>query len=129
MVEVSSCIRGLHVYKDIWEPSIGEELVCSPQMNNPHDCYAVAVCKSGTIVGHVPKIMSRLCWLFLNKSGTVIKCFVTGTRRYSSDLVQGGLEVPCRFKFIGGTPEQTAKFAALLRSIDSSTVCSSVTEE
>ena len=126
-VEVSSCIRGLHVYNNIWEPCVGEELVCSPQMNNPHDCYAVAVCKSGTIVGHVPRVISRLCWLYLSKSDTVIKCFVTGTRRYSSDLIQGGLEVPCRFKFIGGT-EQTVKVAALLRSIDSS-VCSDVTEE
>ena len=98
-----------------WEPCIGDELVCSPQMNNPHDCYAVAVRKSGTIVGHVPKIISRLCWLFLKKSGTVIKCFVTGTRRYSSDLVQDGLEVPRRFKFIGGNHEQIAKVAALLR--------------
>uniref|UniRef100_A0A1X7T1W5 Uncharacterized protein n=1 Tax=Amphimedon queenslandica TaxID=400682 RepID=A0A1X7T1W5_AMPQE len=112
-----------------WEPCIGEELVCSPQVNNPHACYAVAVCKSGTIVGLVPKIISRLCWLFLNKSGTEIKCFVTDTRRYSSDLVQGGLEVPCRFKFMGGTLEQIAKVSALLRSTDSSTVCSSVTEE
>ena len=62
MVTVSSSICGLHVYKDTWEPSIGEELVCSPQINNPHDCYAVAECKSDTIVGHVPKIISRLCW-------------------------------------------------------------------
>uniref|UniRef100_A0A1X7VGL8 HIRAN domain-containing protein n=1 Tax=Amphimedon queenslandica TaxID=400682 RepID=A0A1X7VGL8_AMPQE len=88
MIEVSSCIRGLHVYKEIWEPCICEELVCSRQLNNPHDCYAVAVCKTGTTVGHVPKILSRLCWLFLNKSGTEIKCFVTGTRRYSSDWLK-----------------------------------------
>ena len=128
MVEVSSCIRGLHAYKEIWEPCIAEELLCSPQINNSHDCYAVAVCKSGTIVGHVPKIISRLCWLFLNKPNTVIKCFVTGPRRYSSDLIQGGLEVPCNYKFAGGTPEQIAKVAALLRSTDSS-VWSNVTEE
>ena len=82
MVEVSSCIRGLHVYKCMWEPCIGEELLCSPQMNNPHDCYAVAVYKSGVIVGHVPKVISRLFWLFLNKPNTVIQCFVTGPRRH-----------------------------------------------
>uniref|UniRef100_A0A1X7V8J1 HIRAN domain-containing protein n=1 Tax=Amphimedon queenslandica TaxID=400682 RepID=A0A1X7V8J1_AMPQE len=63
-VEVSSCICSLYVYKDIWDPYIGEELVCSPQMNTPHDYYAVAVYNSSTIVGHIPKVLSKLCWLF-----------------------------------------------------------------
>ena len=73
MVEVTSCIRGLYV----WEPCIGEELVCSLQDNNPH-----TVCKAGAVIGHVPRLMSRLCWLFLKKPNTAIKCFVTGSRRY-----------------------------------------------
>ena len=72
--------------------------------------------------------MSRLCWLFLKKPNTAIKCFMTGSRRYSSDLVQGGLEVPCKFLFTGGTPEQIVKVSCLLRSIDSS-VCSHIAEE
>ncbi len=95
---------------------------------NTHDCYAVAVCKADTIIGHVPRCLSRLFWLFLKKPNTTIKCFVIGTRRHSSDLVQGGLEVPCKFLFTGGTPEQIVKVSALLRSIDSS-VCSNIAEE
>ena len=35
-----------------------------------------------------------MCSLFLRKGGT-ISCKITGSRRYSSDLIQGGLEVPC----------------------------------
>ena len=53
MVEVTSCIQGLHVYNNVWEPRIGEELVCSLQDNNPHDCYAVTVCKAGAVIGHM----------------------------------------------------------------------------
>ena len=100
-----------------------------PQDNNPHDCYAVAVCKAGTVIGHVPRCMSRLCWLFLKKPNTTIKCFVIANRRNSSDLVQGGLEVPYgKFLFTGGTPEQIVKVSGLFRSIDSS-VCSHIAEE
>ena len=37
---------------------------------------------------------STACSMFLKKGGT-IDCVITGSRRYSADLVQGGLEVPC----------------------------------
>jgi hypothetical protein len=30
-----------------------------------------------------------------------ILCTVTGSRRYSKDLPQGGLEVPCKLEFFG----------------------------
>ena len=36
--------------------------------------------------------------LFLRREGTII-CEVTGTRRYSVDLPQGGLEIPCKLFF------------------------------
>ena len=39
--------------------------------------------------------------MFLGKSGLSISCIVTGPRRYSSDLPQGGLEVPCTLEFKG----------------------------
>ena len=39
--------------------------------------------------------------MFLGKSGSSITCKVTGLRRYSSDLPQGGLEVPCTLEFKG----------------------------
>ena len=38
--------------------------------------------------------------LFLLKNGT-IDCVVIGGRRYSSDLPQGGLEIPCKSIFNG----------------------------
>ena len=97
----SSCIRGHHVYKDIWQPIIGEELKCVRETNNVRDRYAVAVVKedslSSEIVGHLPRKISILSSLFLRHGGT-ITCVVSGTRSYSSDLPQGGLEVPCTIK-------------------------------
>ena len=62
---VVSCIRGYHVYKDIWDATVGEELECARESDNPEDRYAVAMKKDGETVGHVPQTMSRLCGLFL----------------------------------------------------------------
>ena len=50
------------------------------------DQYAVSVVKEGNItVGHLPKKISRVCSLFLQRGGT-ISCEITGRRQYSSDF-------------------------------------------
>ena len=85
------CIRGYHIYKEIWDAAIGEHLTCERENSNNHDRYAVAVTKDRTIVGHLPRKVSRVCSLFLKRGG--IDCVVTGRWRYSLDLRQGGLEV------------------------------------
>ena len=69
-------------------------------MSNPHDIYAVAILKSGVVVGHIPQIISSICSLFLRCGGT-IHCTITGVKCYSTDLEQEGLEVPCILKFEG----------------------------
>ena len=41
-----------------------------------------------------------MCLLFLCQGGNIV-CIVTGHRRYSQDLPQGGLEIPCTLSFSG----------------------------
>ena len=97
--EVTSCVRGFHVYGDVWTPSVGEILICEKEDGNPSDLYAVAIKKGGEAIGHVPRKMSAACSLFLQLGGT-LHCKITDNhRRYSSDLPQGGLEIPCKFVF------------------------------
>ena len=50
------------------------------------------------IIGHVPRKISALCSLFIRRGG-VLKCCVDGSRRYSADLPQGGMEIPCKLIF------------------------------
>ena len=99
-------VRGYHIYNSIWEAYIGEELSCQRDEDNRHDPYAVSVMKSATIVGHLPRKVSTLCSLFIRRGGTIY-CQITGRRRtrYSADLPQGGLEVPCRLRFQGSVKE------------------------
>ena len=52
---IQCCIRGYHVYQQIWYPTIGEILGFARERDNTHDRYAVAVCRptywQGCILG------------------------------------------------------------------------------
>ena len=106
------CIRGYHIYKEIWRAAIGEELECDREPENSCDRYAVCVKRSGVVIGHLPRKLSRVCSLFLRRGG-VISCTVTGGRRYSGDLPQGGLEIPC-FLLFKHKPKEVQKLKKLL---------------
>ena len=47
---------------------------------------------------HLPKFMSKLARFFVKHAGK-IRCEITGSKRYSSDLEQGGLEIPAKIIF------------------------------
>ncbi len=109
---IETCVRGYHVYKADWTPVLGEIMNCEREPDNRKDRYAVAVKREGETVGHLPKKYSRIFSLFLRRGG-LISCTVTGTRRYSADLSQGGLEIPCLL-ILQGTKELIQKVNRLI---------------
>ena len=117
---VQSIICGYHEYKSIWDnPVNGEELNCVREIGNSHDQTAVAVMKEidseTKTVGHIPRIISALCFVFIRRGGT-IKCIVNGSRRYLADLIQGGLEIPCLLIFCAKNVYEAQKTKELLES-------------
>ena len=94
-------VRGYHVYKDVWDPYPEEDFVTKHQRRNPHDKYAVAVmpvdAKSETIVGHLPREISKECCLFMYHGGTIMGV-VKGRRRKTVEPFSG-MEVPCKLVF------------------------------
>ena len=110
-----SVIRGYHEYRSIWEAAFGEVLQCQRERTNRHDPYAVAVVKDINVVGHVPRKLSAICAIFLQRGGR-ITCLVNGSRQYSKDLPQGGLEVPCMLTFCG-VKSQLVKAQALVKKV------------
>ncbi len=113
--ERACCVRGYHIYQAIWTAAVGEVLACEREPRNTTDRYAVAVKKDGTVIGHLPRKVSRVCSLFLRRGGT-IQCAVTGRRMYSGDLPQGGLEIPCILTFRNtAKPKELAKLERFLK--------------
>lgn len=45
-IKVDGVVRGHHVYKFIWTPFIGKELVLELEERNEHNGYAVSVKKT-----------------------------------------------------------------------------------
>ena len=75
---IEAMVRGYHVYKEIWCAAVGEELSCMREVENYRDPFAVAVVRSGVIVGHVPRRISSVCSMFLRRGGTILKIFLKG---------------------------------------------------
>ena len=85
---ISTKLFGLQLWEKSW--SVLESLAMRK----------ICVVKGGIIIGYLPKKMSLVCSLFIRKGGN-IHCIVTGKRRYSTDLAQGGLDIPWRLIFKG----------------------------
>ena len=110
-------VRGYHHYKAIWDAAIdGEVLSCEREVGNVHDTFAVAVKKDGIIVGHCPRKISSLCSIFIRRGGS-ITCQVNGNKRYSWDLPQGGLEVPCSLIFRTSKTTELDKIEKLIKNV------------
>ena len=118
---IDTAIRGYHVYKDIWPNSIDEEqLTCECEVGNSHHPLAIAIKKlidgSNMIIGHMPRRISPLCSVFIRRGGSIMGV-VDGPRRYSSDLPQGGLELPCKLLFRAPSLLESNKMKKLIQSV------------
>ena len=60
--EKDCCVREYHIYQQLWDSAIGENLICRREPTNESDRYAVAVTKDGTVIGHLPRKVI-LCYL------------------------------------------------------------------
>ena len=99
--EMGSYVHGYHIYQSVWTPTLDDELICVRHPFNSINRYAVTVKNGDAIVGPLPKKISRLCSLFLQRGGSIAST-VTGRRRYSSDLSQ---KIPYSLLFTGETKE------------------------
>ena len=113
-----SAVRGHHVFKRIWTPVNGQLLQVRAETGNERDPYAVATVHDDTIVGHVPREITRTAFYFLQHGGR-ITCEVIG-RRKLSDIPTKGLVVPCRYIF-RGKPAMIKKLVKLMANKDKKT--------
>ena len=113
---LTTAVRGYYIYREFWMANLGEVLPCAREESNPHDPFAVSVHDGPNIVGQVPRKFSALCALFIQRGGT-ITCQVIGSKQYSLDLPQGGLEIPCVLTF-SGEQREVLKVQKLVEEIN-----------
>ena len=96
---ITSYIRGYHAYMEVWSPFTGEVLPLEREPDNPEDIHAVAIKKTGEVVGHVPFNLAPTVSVFLRRSTNKCLAEVMGSK-----VNRGagyGLEIPCKYHFFG----------------------------
>ena len=87
----------------IWDAAVdGEVLNCYREVGNTHDTVGVS---------NIPRVIFH----FLRRGG-IISCKVNRSRRYSADLPQGGLEIPCILTFQSTNAELSDKSKKLMEA-------------
>ena len=94
-VQFTSVIRGHHIYKSVWTPTLGEKLNCREDDRKEakkHDEYAIGTYleayTGSELVGHVPMELSYLIYTFLRAyDDNEVSAKVTGSRRLENGLV------------------------------------------
>ena len=105
--EIKSTVMGFQVYRNKWEPVIGEILNTLMEPQNEVDKYAVAVLnKENSVIDHLPKGASgkyaKTIFYFLrNDSVNVCKVKVTGKAVNLGD--DKGMRIPCVLQLTGNS--------------------------
>ena len=76
---------------------VGETLICEMEPDNTKDQYAVKITSSGRVVGHVPRVLSKIL-TFVLAAGSKVEATLTGPLKNTRN---NGLEVPCDYKLKG----------------------------
>ena len=78
VVEIHSYVRSYHIYMNIWDVQVGQELLLKHEPDNSEDSHAVAVLNEEyVIVGHVPYNLAPVVEMFLRRE---VFAEVTGSR-------------------------------------------------
>ena len=92
--EVTSLIRGHHIYKEVWDAAIGDTLEAASddrEEAKEYDKYSVGFYKKDLLVGHIPMEISSLCFHFINQDPeNKIRAMITGKRQREIGLVLPG---------------------------------------
>ena len=87
--------------------------MCESEPRNPTNRYAMAVLKDGVIIGHTQTKDNFTSLLTFPEERRNHSCTVTGRRRYSVDISQGGLKIPCLVVF-RAEPKNSKKLVRLI---------------
>ena len=102
VVEVNTYITGYHIYKNEWEPTLGEELLVKMEPKNRHDRYAVSVQKDRQIVGHIERGegFAQTIFFFLRADETA-RCVATINGKPTNLGDSLGQKIPCSLRLTG----------------------------
>ena len=97
--EIDTYVKGYHVYKNIWNPTVNEQWETEIEPDNVMDKYAVWVKKNTSIVGHLTlgkngKFAKMIFYFLRADQDAECKVVITGKE---VNLSNGdGMQAPCK---------------------------------
>ena len=101
-IDVISCDKGYHVYKNVWKPRLQEQAYGEIEPNNPVDKYVVVVKKDGkNSWASTTKKKWKICMNDFLRADLYGKCNITVTGK-AVNLGDGDrMQVPCVLRLPG----------------------------
>ena len=104
LTEINTYVKGYHVYKNIWKPTVKKELETEMEPDNVMNKHAVCVKKNTSIVGHLPlgknRKFAKMIFYFL-RADQDVECKVVITDKEVNLGDGDGMQVSCKLKFSG----------------------------
>ena len=102
--EIDTYVKGYHVYKNIWKPTVNEELETEMEPDNVIDKYVICVKKNTSIVGHLPlgkngKFAKMIFYFLRADQDAECRFVITGIEVNLND--GDGIQVPGKLKISG----------------------------
>ena len=99
--EIDTYVKGYHVYKNIWKPTVNEELETEMEPDNVIDKYVICVKKNTSIVGHLHLgkngKFAKMIFYFL-RADQDAECKVVITGKEVNFGYGDGMQVPCKLQ-------------------------------
>ena len=69
------CVRGYHIYEDIWTAAVGEILFCMREPTNASDRYAAAVTQPGGLGVVIEHLLSKIFAFYKKRINNYVAFF------------------------------------------------------
>ena len=102
--EIDTYVKRYHVYKNIWKPTVNEELETEMEPDNVIDKYVICVKKNTSIVGHLHlgkngKFAKMIFYFLRADQDAECRFVITGIKVNLND--EDGTQVPGKLKISG----------------------------
>ena len=101
--EIDTYVKGYHVYKNIWKPTVNKELETKMESDNVMNKYAVCVKKKPSIIGHLlfgkNGKFGQIFYFLRADQDAEYKAVTTGKEVNLDD--GDGMHVSCKLKISG----------------------------
>ena len=99
--EIDTYVKGYHVHKNIWKPTVNKELETEMEPDNVMDKYVICINKNTSIVGHLHlgkngKFAKMIFYFLGADQDAECRGVITGKEVNLGD--RDGMQVPCKFK-------------------------------